>query len=945
MRRNRSAFTLFEVVVACLVLSMAILVSLALLPTGLKAQQMSRLQLYACAIAQNLMEAFHNPINSVSGMSEIIDQKNNGREKWDKGPPDPTKPPYPGIASRYRNHGNLSAPFQYDFERITCGWAQGAIPVPTEIARRIDSPYNEIQNILDQGGYLFYPDPRFLRGLSIGATRSGDLDSTPQPEAQKLIFAVTGYAQQNALTASPTNTAPWHEIYPFPPQYMTSRMGREIRKGPKDLLPSEPVYKAPPAVNIDPSPQVVGINMLDGNTNHLRWVDDGFLGYDWNFYAGPFTPDPADVNAINDLENSKGSGAEGSQSRYIGRNWLYFKRAMPGSPWDTAWAEFKALAMDPKAGWLPVRAVPAGISGAVYNDLLPTYTIPNPAHPTATLTLEPRDRIEKPKTTTAAFILLSTYEMRASYRDRALRLWMKLKPASATTLTPTLNINDATIDVDQYEFSPSELDKFTSTDPYAAGAFPPHPAQVLALSFLAHASMLITGLDAPWQSQTFNDNGTVAGTTRLNKSTLLWTQWKDEHGGYFKDAKTLGSAALLGALSLQISTRPDETVQFYKGDRIALEADLDAGVDKTYLVTADKLISPGSAGSITITPGLATVAALNSQVIRVANDHDRAFARKVHEMCLRWAMAYASENPYDWGAPRPANRQTMIDRPLVMWDMFHDAGNDWQAKARDGLAQRVRKGTADMGGAAWNQALGAGDESFYRPIMTRNTSSTSWFMNTFSTNATPSLDSFTSPFGAFAPSHYGPVDAGLRNWLSIQYNPQMAPPTASNDAKRYWLNRQFAPFHRGRQLVFWAADWKSYEDAETAPSAPIDFAKHGRVIEKYSSGNVNVIKFLGGTSVQLGNPENNSLFTDSTRSLIYAKLNTGDYAGYSYQGGKADWSSNQIWADVQVGHWGADRNNNGRLDRGSIPRSVRMRAQPIARFNFYDPVVRLHVND
>jgi hypothetical protein len=37
-----------------------------------------------------------------------------------------------------------------------------------------------------------------------------------------------------------------------------------------------------------------------------------------------------------------------------------------------------------------------------------------------------------------------------------------------------------------------------------------------------------------------------------------------------------------------------------------------------------------------------------------------------------------------------------------------------------------------------------------------------------------------------------------------------------------------------------------------------------------------------------------------------------------------------------IGRWGADRNANQQLDRGQVPRSTRMRAVTVARFNYYD---------
>jgi hypothetical protein len=42
-----------------------------------------------------------------------------------------------------------------------------------------------------------------------------------------------------------------------------------------------------------------------------------------------------------------------------------------------------------------------------------------------------------------------------------------------------------------------------------------------------------------------------------------------------------------------------------------------------------------------------------------------------------------------------------------------------------------------------------------------------------------------------------------------------------------------------------------------------------------------------------------------------------------------------------LGRWGADRNFNGVLDRGPLPRSIRLRAAEVSRYNFYDPRLTL----
>jgi hypothetical protein len=53
-----------------------------------------------------------------------------------------------------------------------------------------------------------------------------------------------------------------------------------------------------------------------------------------------------------------------------------------------------------------------------------------------------------------------------------------------------------------------------------------------------------------------------------------------------------------------------------------------------------------------------------------------------------------------------------------------------------------------------------------------------------------------------------------------------------------------------------------------------------------------------------------------------------------------DQGSGTTQESVFSGLYGADRNYNQVLDRGPVPRSVRLRAQLVARFNFYDPRVQ-----
>jgi hypothetical protein len=55
----------------------------------------------------------------------------------------------------------------------------------------------------------------------------------------------------------------------------------------------------------------------------------------------------------------------------------------------------------------------------------------------------------------------------------------------------------------------------------------------------------------------------------------------------------------------------------------------------------------------------------------------------------------------------------------------------------------------------------------------------------------------------------------------------------------------------------------------------------------------------------------------------------------------AEWANpyRERWSPYfSVGFWGADRNHNGRFDRGTVSPNIRMRAAEVARFNYYDPV-------
>ncbi len=1162
----RTGFTLFEVVISMLVLSIAVLTTLALLPIGLKAQQLSRYQIYASSMSLSLMENFHNPLPLFRGHGSLAPNLDANLELNND------LPPSPGWANRLRTANMTASPFQADIERYLCGTTTGVLPVPLEISRRFESSNDEIQKILDQGGELFYLDSAYIRGLTIGSSRDKSSTLTPAPEVQKLVFAVTGYAQQNALTQHPVESWPWYELYPFPPAWVALKAyGYELRRGPVTV--GKWYNNATSSWVFNPSPFLPG-HQLRGQAGDILWGDGGhsalsqdpdtgyicqrdpnthqaFFGYkdrrgvvfadapmnrrQYRPYKGPqgtdgepppyargnnYTGDLQRDNLIDPpdkvgkgpgaiREASGESGLGGDTGWYQGRNWRYFKENFgAGTPWADGWLAFQRLAgfndddgrdktwnqyatmavtedkRYDKAGWLPVFAMLTMDDEPKYDHYWWDVGNPNRYHGTdvggdsigsenqvGTGVWPPRpvnytggDWDSSPwsngvpgqwdnKITVigapCSQALPPTYEMRASYRDKAIALWNAVSPSSASA-APTVGVNvyNTQVDCDQYEFSAKSLDTFPLVDPQTLSA-PPHPAQVLALSYLAHAAMLMTGWDVPvqdpytrfradWDLLTWRyawippaANATQYGpgnyqvppapTAGLKCSRAKDVKLLDPNpGGGAPSAGVVPNTDVYvgglrngtlyyhtGATQLCITNDTDRPMTFYDGDEICFEQDYREWYTTTRCdqpargcikyrikIAADVLTIPASHGApyadvplpigadtpayhppssqfITIEPPLlhdydtmvGIAAAMPymapprvadpghpQQIIRVCSEYDRAFARKVHEMCMLWAAAYGSENAYDWGAPRPMNHQVMSDKPLVLLDLFHDAKN--------GSVSPVPTAAVRTPTGLPTATTLSSTESFYRWMVPPNPAPRSWFRASGYAPAAGPVDAI---------SHQGPGRHPEKAWTSMVFNPELAPPGKpgsgttvawdwSSDQQRYWLDRPFQPFHRGRQLVFWGIDWKSYEDAETAPTAPMDAAKIGRAITANYDNGSQVTGFLPtfdfdnwtseiysyqsdrADSLQCGNPETPYVWIDAARKTRYMDDATTmwdkHHQAYTREG-----------PDALLGHFGADRNNNRILDIGPIPKTTRMRALTIARFNVYDPVMRLNVNN
>ncbi len=286
-----------------------------------------------------------------------------------------------------------------------------------------------------------------------------------------------------------------------------------------------------------------------------------------------------------------------------------------------------------------------------------------------------------------------------------------------------------------------------------------------------------------------------------------------------------------------------------------------------------------------------------------------AMITNYHEMCLAVGARFSASFPYDWGAPRMLQRAIMMDNPLIEFDLLQPgnlingsvyglgtAASAWRPIA----AQPVRNLGLSATYPGWNNGPGG-----LNTLVTENPLDDSILSNV------PKSKSFT---------------AGNPLWGDGQ-----------ND---FSLNAPFAPADRCRQLVFWTVDWQSYEDSETAPSAPVDAGKYmiGAPYQgqTYSGFQLQNPGFMAWQQFGYMNPEKGiSWPSDQTNTPTKTPITVLGLGNAGNQGLDAAVQGLGNAAKFN-GVYGADRNFNGLLDRGPLSKAVRLRAVLLARFNYYD---------
>lgn len=290
----------------------------------------------------------------------------------------------------------------------------------------------------------------------------------------------------------------------------------------------------------------------------------------------------------------------------------------------------------------------------------------------------------------------------------------------------------------------------------------------------------------------------------------------------------------------------------------------------------------------------------------------------LHENALTLGFKFAASYPYDWGAPRPLQRATMMDYPLIEYDLMVDPQN---------------------------------------PIIGDD-------LITFNKNA--DKNTFSGPiFGSASPGkiafQWHPVTPHQVVNAGVSATYPTLPTGTRVDWTKVWgptqhstLTARFAAADRCRQLVFWAVDWQSYEDFETAPSAPVDagrypkYAPHAANFQTLCGHSVNGVHWMDHHQFGYRNPEKMIIFngdmsdiatgtpTPSAKSVSTKAIHPGVHGVDDFGSYTADQGLGPNEISRFMGRWGADRNANQKLDRGQVPKSVRLRAVTVARFNYCD---------
>ncbi len=975
---------------------------------GLRTQQKARLQIAAASRMLQLSHAWANSPHLFDGMQvEAAEMAELGNE------------------------------FEHDLERelflrVTSngyrGWA-GVSVVPPAIVSRIESDNDEIRRVLADGGQLYYflPGPTGMSEVAdvasqSYASRQGG-DNRLGGEDRKLVFAVRGKPQQNALRSHPALDWPCHELYPGPVQPWHRRqwhwnLNRTCPATASADLPQQAVlridvstggsdYLVPPAVTIDPPSfgrqaqaraivnrgEVTAIEVIDPGYGYTS-VPSVLLTAAVTGGSGAAATAGVGTCRMAMLDYTPAGAAAGSATWSTG---------YPSIDWDLADQRFQQLYdycyhfRRPGAAWMIDPTV--ALDGRTWVDAAHMKLL----YPVASTATPPNDRpamddsrdpinrfacggywlsqivvspVARSNLTTTAPNLLNTAAMSSADRqfytqvvlttfnyDNASRerldtgeqgrtkhllllsqqlLRALLREAAAGTEGTSMTYYEDDFGLNPEQRWPVPNPPKPLPSPLPTGwlssdehIFPP-PFKLMAISYLAFAAQVATRVPAPgaYPDNAWDDGQGVRAITLSAGGS-----------GYTSDPAVLVSGGG-GSGCLARAVRD-------AGGSVAQIVVLDPGTGYTAPPTVTLLGGGGSGAAATATIGPNwDLSKMQDEVKKL-----QRYCQRLHEVCLQWAARYASADPYDWGAPRPLNRMTAWDFPLLQWDLLptgeHRPPTPALLPYLSTSAQDVlpNSGDLDLLGLISNRSqysLFDRSGANLTARLTNERERPAWRRGLpYSTGvptqaAAEDIDRSWKVIAARAPQNWGP-SRGLA-WFDMESNfdgskpnpiyrisQQWLPPgspgeqtsrpaagyrapadfdNAANlwyswgDHARFNLSAPFAASERFREVVFWAVDWQAYEDFETARDPEYD------------------ARAFSTTSTDRGGSK--SAFTDA-QSFDYDEYRAGQAA--------------------------TDRNNNGRRyqeiggsgdargvkpDRGPLSANQRLRAEPVARYLYYD---------
>jgi hypothetical protein len=1048
-------FTLVEVAFSIAIMMSAVLTVMLLMAASLRSQQHSRLSTYAAVLATSLMEEFQQDAEDLRARQDFNNPYTRAFVKNKDGAIQDIE-----RSSRLMNSGanaHFNAAGTPDLEKRLLDTGR-IIPIPTPIARRLDSPGDAIGRMLDAGGKLFYVNPTASdagSGRALGNRSNAD-------ESRRLVVGIVGAAQQNCLPNHPLVLPP-RMMYPFPPQ---------ATYGDSLLLYS---WKRKPAPG---SPLV-----WDG-----KCVTAGDLPLDSSTYNNGYGS-PSYPTLIN--------GATWEEQAYADR---LAGMSSTASKWRAGLPEFWRLSVfhwgriyqQIRANGFATPNIT--ITVPVYSDVTRTITEPTLTYDrlgNATITYVSRTITEKVQTgTTTVSQSAGTYTMRGvpsppiglpqmqggrgtdilyedaetltkerwsqirvglpglerrvMYRSAALALWGKVDGHGSITEVGLNELGDFTKkgspNIIATSALPTARNPLLSDIPLPANPADIHPAQVLAMSYLAHAAILVTGYKPPFVDEKNSMDPTQHVNLVPNEALPYKTPTADTYYLYHPFYQpTTPTTSLLPACddtSLSPLNTADGSINPATDPRLARDMN---GDPITYKRVSGTVVNPFPGpyadrgafnwmGVAAWTRDPATLQITSHGAyptgtgFSASDPSDSMMARTAMENCLRWAMAYIRENPYDMIVPKPYNSPTSLDRPLYAFNLFDGSGNALRTAAIGnnsnlysvlwGSDRATWPKTISGVGRCWSPWLWLHNNNAHTgspiaphntlPLYTQQNGSgtlgSALYLdatilgdvtrNGFGSSLTPDAFVATRPTGHPLIYSYT-FNNGTRNisdvmdtlskWNGYASNPYAlavslagSPPgsaavqaalkqTTSPNQSRWWYENAFAPADRTRQLVFWSVDWQSYEDAESQPSDPVDFSHWNLTMSNPSSYMPGNDPAASRSLRSGGHPERELMWANPARDGKNSDPPQKDVELYKW---KYDGNNILKYRDVRgnvlgtgmsftnivydpgdyypwsrVGTWGADRNANGIWDRGRIPSNVRMSAEEVARFPFYDPVI------